>query len=227
MEKNLLTIDYNNALRKNKAEIIVMILTEILDKIYIIKAIWLLQEYELFSLYFSLYLLWHMLTLSFLSLFYNNNTLNKIWTKDNYPNLNYYLSFGFVACIISFIFYRGLYFLINNDKNIKELSKEKNNKDKTGQKYNKMMFWLKIKIIIFYAVEFILLIIFFLYLISFCGVYNATSLKLVESYGIALIEIVIIKVLYGLVLGILRKISLSYEINILYNIVRILDLYIS
>ena len=227
-EEKLLTVDYNSALRKNKAEILVIILTEILDKIYLIKVIWFLQKYEIFSLYFSLYLLWHMLIVSFLSLFYTNNTLHKIWIKDNYPDLNYYLGFGFVACIISFVFYKGLSFLINNDKKIKEIENlNKENKREIGEKYNKMMFWAKIKMIIFYIAEFILLIIFFFYLIAFCGVNTGTSSILVEGYGIALIEVIIIKVLYGLVLGILRKISLSYEINILYTIVRFLDLYIS
>ena len=52
-------------------------------------------------------------------------------------------------------------------------------------------------------------------------------MELVESYGIALIEVVIIKILYGLILGVLRKISLTYEINKLYSIVLFLDLYIS
>lgn len=89
------------------------------------------------------------------------------------------------------------------------------------------MFWSKIKLIIFYVIEFVLLIIFFLYLISFCGVFSGTQSKLIESYGIALIEIVIIKIFYGLILGVLRKVSLSYEIDKLYNIVRFLDLYIS
>ena len=228
LEKTLLTVDYAHAINKNKAEILIMILTEILDKIYIIKAIWLLQKYEIFTLYFSLYLLWHMLILSFLSLFYNNSNLHKIWITDNYPNLNYHLSFGFLSCLISFIIYRGLYFLINNDKKINEIeSIEKEKKDEIGQKYKNMMFWAQIKIIIFYAIQFILTFIFFLYLISFCGIYNGTSSKLAESYGIALIEVIIIKILYGLVLGILRKISLVHRINILYKIVRFLDLYIA
>ena len=51
--------------------------------------------------------------------------------------------------------------------------------------------------------------------------------ELVEGYGITLIEIVLIKILYGFALGILRKISLTYGINKLYDIVVFLDLYIS
>ena len=228
VEQKLLTIDYDLALKKNRAEILIMVITEILDKIYLIKAIWFLNKYELFSIYFSLYLLWHMLILSFLSLFYNNSTLHKIWIKDNYPNLNFHLSFGFLSCIISFIIYKGLYILVNNEKKIKEIeSIAKENKEKINEKYKKMMFWGQIKLIIFYAIEFIFVFLFFLYITAFCGVYINAKAKLVESYGIALIEVVIIKILYGLVLGILRKVSLVYKINILYRTVHFLDLYIA
>ena len=227
MEEKLLRVDYTCALKKNKAEILVIILSEILDKLYIIKAIFFIHKYEILSLYISLYLLWHMLIVSFLSLFYNNSTLHKIWIKDSYPNMSYHLSFGFVTSILVFIIYRGLLFLITNDREIQKIeSIPKDNKNEIRQQFDKMMFWAKIKIIIFYAVDFILLFLFFLYIIAFCGIYNATMSNLIESYGIALIEIVIIKVLYGLVLGILRKVSLSYEINILYTIVRLLDTYI-
>jgi len=224
-EEKLLRVDYDNALKNNKSEILITILTEIIDKIYLIKSIWLLQKYELFSLYFSLYLLWHMLLLSFLSLFYNNSTIHKIWIRDSYPDLSYYLSFGFVSGIISFIIYKALSFLINYNYKLDEIKNIP--KEETEQLYNKFKFWNKIKLIAYYIVEFALLIIFFLYLISFCGVYTGTQSKLIQSYGIALIEIVIIKIIYGLVLGILRRVSLSYKVNKLYNIVRLLDIYVS
>ncbi len=228
LEERLLRVDFNCALRKNKAEIVVIILTEILDKIYLFKAIFLLQKYEIFSLYFSLYLLWHFLLLSFLSLFYNNDTIHKIWIKENYPDLNYHLSFGFVVSLIVFVIYKGLSLLINNDKKIKELELyAKENKAEFNEKFKKMLFWAQIKIIIFYSVQLILLIIFYLYLITFFGIYTGTSSNLVESYGIALIEILLIKILYGIVLAVLRKISLSYRIQILYTIVVFLDTYIS
>ena len=227
-EHKLITVDYNCALKKNHAELIIMIIAEILDKIYIIKAILFLTKYEIFSAYFSLYALWHMLIISFLSLFYNNSTLHKIWTKNDYPNLSFHLSFGFVSCLISFIFYKGLFFLINNDRKIKEIDEiPKDNRSEISEKFKKLLFWSKIKIIIFYAIEFILTFIFYLYLIAFCGTYIGTRDDLAESYGITLVEVVIIKILYGLVLAILRKISLVYEISKLYSIVRFLDLYIA
>ena len=227
-EEKLLRIDYETALKKSKSEVLVIIMTEILDKIYLIKSIWLLQKYEIFSLQFSLYVLWHMMMLSFLCLFYDNNMLHKIWITENYPDMSYYLAFGFVASLIVFVIYKGATFLINNDLAIKDIeSTPRDQINEISHKYNKMMKWSKIKLVIYYVLQFGLLIVFFLYLIAFCYLYSATQNNLVESYGIALIEVVIIKVIYGLILGILRKISLAYEINKLYSVVRFLDLYIA
>ena len=228
LEEKLLRVDYEVALRKNKAEVLVIIITEIMDKIYLLKSTWLLQKYEIFSLHFSLYALWHMLMLSFLCLFYNNSMLHKIWTTENYPDLGYYLAFGLVVSIIVFIIYKGCTFLLNNDIKIKEIEMaQRSNTNEITQKYSKMIKCSKIKLAIYYVLQFSLLIVFFLYLMVFCYLYSATQSNLVESYLIALIEVVIIKVVYGLILGILRKISLAYELNKLYTVVRFLDLYIA
>ena len=227
-EEKLLRVDYEVALRKNKHEVLVIILTEILDKIYLLKSTWLLQKYEIFSLQFSLYALWHMCMISFLCLFYNNSMLHKIWTRENYPDMGYYLAFGFVVSIIVFVIYKGLTFLINNDIKIKEIEMTpRNNTNEISEKYSKMIKCSKIKLAIYYVLQFGLSIVFFLYLMVYCYLYSSTQTSLIESYLVALIEVVVIKVIYGLILGILRKISLAYEKNKLYTVVRFLDLYIA
>jgi hypothetical protein len=227
-EEKLLRVDYEVALRKNKAEILVIILTEILDKIYLLKSTWLLQKYEIFSLQFSLYALWHLCMISFLCLFYNNSMLHKIWIREKYPDMGYYLAFGLVVSIIAFVIYRGLTFLINNDIKIKEIEMTpRNNTNEISQKYSKMIKCSKIKLAIYYVLQFGASIIFFLYLMVHCYLYSSTQTSLIESYLIALIEVVVIKVVYGLILGILRKISLAYEMNKLYTVVRFFDLYIA
>jgi len=227
-EEKLLRVDYEVALRKNKHEVLVIILTEILDKIYLLKSTWLLQKYEIFSLQFSLYALWHMCMISFLCLFYNNSMLHKIWIRENYPDMGYYLAFGLVVSIIVFVIYKGLTFLINNDIKIKEIEMtQRNNTNEISEKYSKMIKCSKIKLAIYYVLQFGLSIVFFLYLMVYCYLYSSTQTSLIESYLVALIEVVVIKVIYGLILGILRKISLAYEKNKLYTVVRFLDLYIA
>ena len=56
---------------------------------------------------------------------------------------------------------------------------------------------------------------------------TTTKNKIFTAYGIAFIEIIIIKIIYGAILGILRKVSLYTQNNTMYNVVLILNKYIS
>ena len=81
--------------------------------------------------------------------------------------------------------------------------------------------------IIYLVLQFLILTFCSFYLITFCGIYIRTKKNVFQSYGIAFIEIIIIKIIYGFILGVLRKVSLSQKIKILYNIVLILNKYVS
>ena len=73
-EQKLLRIKFESAIQTNQSGLFIMILTEVFDKIYLIKAICLLSKYDMFSIYFSLYLLYHLLLLSFVTCFYDIKT---------------------------------------------------------------------------------------------------------------------------------------------------------
>jgi hypothetical protein len=75
-EQKSLRIKFELAAQREKSNIYIIILTEIFDKIYLIKALCLLSKYDMFSIYFSLYLLYHLLLLSFVTCFYD---------KKNHP----------------------------------------------------------------------------------------------------------------------------------------------
>ena len=94
-------------------------------------------------------------------------------------------------------------------------------------KLNKLISVIKKDIVIYLVIEFVLIVLCSLYLIAFCGVYTGTKSKLFLSYAFALVTIVIIKIIYGFILGILRKISLFAEKSGLYNVVLIFNKYIS
>ncbi len=94
------------------------------------------------------------------------------------------------------------------------------------KKYNNLACKIKLKIIIYSIIEFLLLAFCFIYFVTFCTVYTGTKNKVFKSYGIALIEILIIKIVYGIVLAILRKVSLSKEKKTLYDIVVFMNTYL-
>ena len=234
-EQRLLKKNYEIASQnKNSSNFVIMLFTEIIDKIYITNILLFTRKFDILSLQLSVYVLCHTLLLILLALFYDVKTIEKIWNNDNYPGLGYYLLYGFLACIIIWIIYKIILCLWSNNDKIKEILKlihinKKygiNNEKMMEKKYNNLACKIKLKIIIYSIIEFLLLAFCFIYFVTFCTVYTGTKDKVFKSYGIALIEILIIKIVYGIVLAILRKISLSKEKKTLYDIVVFMNTYL-
>ena len=178
---------------------------------------------------FSLYLLCHLLLLTLSALFFDIKKISKIFEKENYPNLGYYILYGFLGNLIVWVIFKLFYCLIDNSNNIRNLlikNSSSNNIKKMG-KLNKLISDIKRDVIVYLVFQFVLILVCSLYLIAFCGVYTGTMTKVFLSYAFALITIVIIKIIYGFVLGILRKISLFAEKRGLYNVVLTFNKYIS
>ena len=209
-------------------------MAEILDKIYIIKNILFLRKYDIMFLHLSVYVLYHVFLLSILAMFYNINTIKNIWNKENYPGIGLYFGYGLASIIITWIIYTIFLCLLSNKGKYNEIlnikkSKKKNKEIKDQmikKKCNLLISKMKTKMIIYFIIQFILIRFFFIYLVTLCAVYSGTMTRIFSSYGIAILELIILKLIYGLILGILRNYSLSNQKSGLYKFVLIFDKYL-
>ena len=226
--------NYEISIKNKNINFVEILATEILDKIYIIKILLFTKKFDIFSLQLSVYVLCHILLLVLNALFFDIKTIKNIWNKDNYPGLGYYLGFVFIACIITWIIYIIFLCLLTNNDKIKDILKlihfnKKYNMNKENiinKKYNNLMWKVKFKVGVYTFIEYLLLTFCFIYLSVFCTVYTGTQSKVFKAYGIALIEILIIKIIYGFALAIMRYISLTKEKKGLYNVTLFMDTYL-
>ena len=237
-EQTLLRVSYSNYISKDHSNILSIFLAEILDKVYFVKTCLFLKKYEIFGVHLSLYLFCHLFLFTLSCAFFTISTIKKIWSQDNYPGMQYYLLYGIITNIIVWVVYKIFLCLLDIQDNIKELIKEnnksksdnidENNNNKTVEnKFKEIMSKLKCRIIIFYFVIFVFIIVFSLYLISFFAVYTGTKSYVLEAYIISIIEILLIKFVYGICLAALRVASKGSEFKGLYKLVYILDKYLS
>ena len=253
-EHTYLRSDYNSYIAKSHPNIFATILAEIFDKIYFIKIFIFLKKFELTSIHLSLYLFYHIFLLSLLCGFFTINTIKRIWNEDDFPNITFYLLYGLITHIIVWVIYKIFIVLLDNQDQFMKLSllnKEnrankalrvntnKNSNDievetyndqiqkNIEEKYEEIIKKIKIQTIIFYVVIILLTEFCSAYLISFFAVYTGTKKYVLKTYYISIIEIVIIKVVYGLSLGSLRITSEVNEYDSLYNFVYFCDKYIS
>ena len=102
-----------------------------------------------------------------------------------------------------------------------------NQKEQVQEKYEDLVKKIKIQTAVFYLVVICLTAFCFIYLVSFFAIYTGTKGKVFKAYYISLIEIVLIKFVYGLCLGSLRIAAEGNELKSLYNFVFVFDKYIS
>jgi hypothetical protein len=116
--------------------------------------------------------------------------MHQIYEDHGKYNISYQISKIIISSIISNIILRlMLYIFILTDKNIVEIKKQKSY-NLAIKKKKEILKCIIIKFIIFFILNFILLILFWLYLTSFNAIYANTQIYLIEntliSFGISL-----------------------------------------
>jgi len=187
-EQKLLRVKFEIAINKKESDTFITLLAEIFDKIYFIKSIFLLGKYDMFIIYFSVYLLYLLLLLTFTTCFYDIKTIQKIWNKENYPDMQYNLGYGLLSCLIVWVIYTIFLCIIRNEGPMKRYLRAKFNKENKNEKivqkrFDELKCKVKIRIIIYFVLMLIIGIVCLLYFTTFCAFYNGTKnmcLKLME-----------------------------------------------
>jgi hypothetical protein len=141
--------------------------------------------------------------------------------------------------MIIWIIYLLLSCLINFEDSVRDLTKTKssaqNNEDGAieaneqlyNSKYSCLICQIKLRVSILHIITFLISLCCCVYLISFFALYTGTKSLVLKIYYISIIEILLIKVVYGLLLASLRIVSIEAKLKVLYIIIYILDKYLT
>ena len=245
-EQIFLRISFEKYMRKEHNNIYCIFLAEIFDKIYFIKTCLFLRKFDIFYIQLSLYLFYHILLISLLCGFFTIKIIRKIWENDNFPDINFYLLYGLIAHIIVWIIYQMFSCVLDFHDRIKDMITLKSelienqytedfdrdnihdsNEGIYKEKYDELIYQIKCRISLFYVISFLFTLFFSIYLISFFSFYTGTKRRVLTAYYVSIIEILLIKIVYGAILASLRYASKIKGYKCLYNFVFILDKYLS
>ena len=143
-------------------------------------------------------------------MFYSDNTMHKIYIDEGSFDFTYQLPQMFYSLIISAILksllnYLGLY--------EKDIISFKNDKKRDSVSKEKVLHTIRLKIILFFIIGYLLLFFFWFYLGCFCAVYKNTQIHLfigvLSSFGLSFITPIFI----NLFPGIFRIPSLKKNVN--------------
>ena len=158
------------------------------------------------------------------ALFFNDNTMHKIYIDEGSFNFIYNIPQILYSTIIS-AFVNGIINLLALSESNINLLRRNNNKKNIRTKAKDTIGILKIKFTFFFVINIALLVLFWFYLGCFCAVYKNTQIHLIKdtliSFGTSMIYP------FGLFIipGIFRIISLKGKNkNIMYNFSKIFEL---
>ena len=146
------------------------------------------------------------------ALFYNDETMHKIYKSKGEFDLEAQLPIIIYSTLISFILNLAYNFLaLSNDAIIN--FKQDNSKINTAKRAKNLMNILAIKFVFYYIISFILLIFFWYYISMFCVIYRNTKVHLLKDTFISFLLSLFFPLFTYLIIGILRIQSLSHSKN--------------
>ncbi len=153
------------------------------------------------SSWIKIYILFFTFAINYLvsAMFYSDKTMHKIYVDEGSLDFTYQLPQMIYSFIISTILQviLNIFGLYQND-----IISFKNDKQKDILNSGKVLFKIRLKIILFFIITYILLFFFWFYLGCFCAVYKNTQIHLLldvsSSFGISFLTPFFIYLLPGL-----------------------------
>jgi hypothetical protein len=157
------------------------------------------------------------------ALFFNDNTMHKIYTDEGNYNFIYQIPIILYSTIISGIIHFLIKFFALSQSDIIEFKQEKN-KNNLDERYKKLLKTLKIKFVLFFVISFLFVIFFWYYISCFCGVYVNTESHLIKDSFISFLTAMIYPFGIYLIPALLRYISLRIKNPWIYKLAKILQM---
>ena len=162
------------------------------------------------------FFLFFTINLTINALFFNDETMHKIYIDEGSYNFIYQLPQIIYTSVIS------KFLSLSQDKIVK--IKQEKIKKGLDEKYKKLVLTLKIKFTFFFMFTFILLLFVWFYLSCFCGIYINTQSHLIKDTIISFITSLIYPFGIYLIPGIFRIYSLRNKKSYLYKFSKLLQL---
>jgi len=217
-KKEINNVPYTQALRIDRRQFWDMYQSIIYNEINAINIFYYKNEYVHLSLTTSIYAFSELLDFTINCFLYSDDEVSEKYHNNGSLTIVTSLTLSFLSNILANI----LVFIISKLTNFSEILEVliKDVRDKEIYLWNivRITKYTRIKLFIFYSIQFIFLICMIYYLFIFCAVYHNSQISIALNYFYGVLESFAISIVLALITTILRYMSLKFKISRLYNI---------
>ena len=144
------------------------------------------KDYNVYVIKIFLLFFFFEVYLTINTVFFDDNTMHKIYIDKGHFNLIYQIPQIIYSYIISTVITLIIKYLSLSQKSIVKMKQESDDEN-LDSKYNELIKELRLKFVIFFIISFFILITFGYYNICFCGIYENTQMHLIKDTLISFI----------------------------------------
>ena len=217
-KKEMNNVPYTQALRIDRRQFWDMYKSILFNEINAINIFYYKSEYVHLSLTTSIYAFSELLDFTINCFIYSDDEVSEKYHNNGSLTMVTSLSLSFLSNLLSNI----IVFIISKLTNFSEILDIliKDVKEKEIYRWNivRITKYIRLKLLLFYSIQFIFLICMIYYLFIFCAVYHNSQISIALNYFYGVLESFAISLVLAFITTILRYISLKFKISRLYNI---------
>ena len=218
-------LPFEKAIKYDKRNICIYYGNILLISHIILSVFFRYNDYNLFTVKLGLLLMTFPINLTFNIFFFTSKNIKLSYIKSmddistfwsNIPNTIY-------SSILASVFLILLKFIALTHNSVRTLRKM-NNMDKAEEKSKCILKCIKLRIVIYYLLSFIFLIVFGFYVLCFCSVFENTQIELVKSTLTSWLISILFPFIICFLTSIIRVLALKMENKYLYAVNKIMQL---
>ena len=209
------SLDFEKALIEDKRNFLQYYISTIKNNNLLIFSFYPNKDYNVMIIKNFLFFFFFALNLTVNALFFNDDTMHKIYIDEGKYNLIYQIPQILYSSIISGFVNTLIKYLSLSQDNIMDL--KHTTTIKLSKKHKRLLINLKIKFTLFFIVTKLFLIFFWYYISCFCGIYRNTQIHLLKDSIISFVLALFDSIWQYLLIGIIRIYALKNKKEYLYK----------
>ena len=217
-KRELNNVPYRQALRIDKRSFFAIFISVITNEIDLLNLYFYRHPYSHYSLSISIYLFDLLSDLTMNCFLYTDDVVSEKYHNNGQLSMITSLSLSIISNIISSIIVFIISKLTNYCDIIEEIIKNVKYKRKYFENIIRLFKYIKLRLGVFYFLQFASLLVMTYYLFIFCAVYNKSQGSIMINYIIGALTSLAISIGLTIIITILRTISIKYRSVLLFNI---------
>jgi len=204
------SLEYEEALKFDKRSFVQFYISILKINQILLDSFFIHNDYNSRIIKMFLFFFFFSLSLVVTALFFNDNTLHRIYQEEGHFNFIYQIPQILYSSVISGIINIIIKYLALSQESIIKFKQEKD-KENLENKQKDLIKKLKIQFLCFFVLTFSLILFFWYYLACFCGIYINTQVHLIKDTLISFLTSLIYPFGFCLIPGIFRIYALKSE----------------